>query len=179
MNRRDALLGLSATLVAGSSTASSDSKTEEGNAPAPAAPTACIPTTERVFIRSNGREFDVSPPIALLALPKPGGAASSLKWDIDIPAELALEINFVIDYDGESHVIPDKPAVRGPFARARNPIRGRYITRGPATGDLALDSGRLDITKESYWKYEISVYGPNGGTLLAIDPGVIVKDDGI
>jgi hypothetical protein len=176
MNRRDALLGLSATLVAGSGTTASASKTEDGGAPAPAAPTACIPTTDRVFIRSNGREFDVSPPIALLLLPKAGGVPSSLKWDIDIPLDLALEINFVIDYDGESHVVPDRPAVRGPFARGRNPIRGRYITRGPATGEAALDSGRVDITKESYWKYEISVYGPNGGTLLAIDPGVIVKE---
>jgi hypothetical protein len=180
MNRRDALLGLSATLLAGTRSEGQDaaapaSKGEDAGGPAPAAPT-CIPTTERVFIRYSERAFDIHPPIALLALPKAGAPPPSLKWDIDIPLDHALEINFVVDYDGESHVVLNTPSMRGPFARARNPIRGRYLARGPATGENALDSGRLDITKESYWKYEITVFGPNGNALLAIDPGVIVKE---
>ena len=167
MNRRDALAGLPAALYAGTSVAE-----------AAAAPLGYVRTTERVKIIYQDGLLHVLPPIAVLFSRRQGRPPSSLKWDIEIPREFSLEINFAVDYEGEVHptLRRETPFKRGPFDRAANEVRGRYFTQGPATGENALDSGIVDVAVESYWKYEITVNGPDGLPVLVVDPGTIIKE---
>jgi hypothetical protein len=166
MKRRDALAGLPAALYAGTSVAQA------------APPLGYVRTTERVKIIYRDGLLHVLPPIAVLFSRKLGRPPSSLKWDIDIPREFSLEINYAVDYEGELHTTLDRGTEfkRGPFERADNETRGRYVTQGPATGENALDSGIVDVTVESYWKYEITINGPDGQPVLVVDPGTIIKE---
>jgi hypothetical protein len=166
MNRREALAGLPAALYAGTSVAQA------------ASAAGYVRTTERVKIIYRDGALRVLPPIALLFSRRPDRPPSSLKWDIDIPRDHSLEINFAVDYEGEVHpsLRQETEFKRGPFGRAENETRGRYVTQGPATGENALDSGIVDVVVESYWKYEITVNGPDGQPVLVVDPGTIIKE---
>jgi hypothetical protein len=184
MKRRHALAGVPAALYAAACHAEQDNK--PGTTPGASYPGRVAPPRDGGFIRITDRvrfayragSLEVKPVIAVLMAARPGAARSSLRWDIDIPPDHTLEINYVIDYEGESHVIlkKDVVAMRGPFAQVGNEVRGRYISRGPAIGVRALDSGPVDVQQESYWKYEVTIYGPDRKPIVVIDPGTIIKE---
>jgi hypothetical protein len=185
MNRRHALAVMPAALYAAACNAEQDKPgTRPGATPAASYPSAQQPrgdepppavrTTSQVRITVKGDVLDVTPQIFLLLLPK-GRVRSSLKWEVDLPADHTAEINFVVGYEGDLQTLKNKElpsdAKRGPFAATGDQARGRYQARGRAV----LDSGPVDVQGESYWKYEVTVTRP-GKAPLVIDPGGIIKD---
>jgi len=176
MKRRDALAAVPAALYAAACHGDQDKPGTTPGASYPKPPKdgpRSVPVTDKVILKFDG-QLHVTPAIALLVV----GTGASLKWQIDIPREHTLEINFVVDYEGEMQLLNSKAGsiqpTRGPFRPAANEVRGRYVARGPAT----LDSGTADVRVESYWKYEVTVLGPDRKVLALVDPGVIFKEGG-
>ena len=177
MKRRDALATVPAALYAAACHGDQD---KPGTTPGASYPTRppkggprSVPVTEKVTLTFDG-QVQVTPAIALLV----AGTDASLKWDVRIPRDHSLEINFVADYPGELQLLNAKAGnvlpTRGPFRPAANEVRGRYVAQGPTT----LDSGPVDVRVESYWKYEVTVLGPDRKVLALVDPGVILKEGG-
>jgi hypothetical protein len=179
MKRRDALAAVPAALYAAACDAGQDkpgatpgASYPKGNPPKPAA--GVVPITSRVAIRFREGQPDVQPQVAVLK----AGSRSSLIWDIQIPADHTLEINFVASYEGDLQLLGAKASSarpkRGPFRAAQNDVRGRYTIRGAGS----LNSGPSDVEVASYWKYEITITGPDRTVVSLIDPGVIFAETG-
>jgi hypothetical protein len=173
MKRRDALATVPAALYAAACHGDQD---KPGTTPGASYPTppkgGSVPVTEKVTLSFDG-QLKVKPAIAVLKV----GTGASLKWEVQIPREHTLEINFAVDYEGEMQLCTKDSSPqpkRGPFRQAANEVRGRYVARGPAT----LESGPADVQVESYWKYEVTVVGPDRKVLAAVDPGVILVGGG-
>jgi hypothetical protein len=180
MKRRDALVGLPAVMYAAACHAEQDKPTPPpgtgyGQTPPPDGKPRPVYPTEKVELSLAGRSLNVKPQIFLLLVPK-DGIRSSLKWDINVPADHTLEINFVVDYEGDAQLLKNngKSVVpkRGPFAPAKGQARGRYVSRGRAV----LESGLVDVGSESYWKYEVTVTDAKGDVVAVVDPGGIIKE---
>ena len=180
MNRRNALAAVPAALYAVACHGEQDKPgtTSGGSYPTPTPkdnppPGVRITPQVRVTVDREGIP-EVTPQVFLLLLPK-GVVKSSIKWDIDAPADHTVEINFVVGYEGDVQTLKKKGAPlvpkRGPFDTPKGQPRGRYVARGKAT----LESGLVDVSAESYWKYEVSVTRPDGSTRV-VDPGGIIKD---
>jgi hypothetical protein len=176
MKRRDALATVPAAFYAAACHGDQDKPANTPGASYPTRPPKggprSVPVTEKVAVRLRDRQLEVTPQVALLVISK-GAAPPSLKWEVDIPRDHTLEINFVVDYEGDTpQAKRNGQPKRGPFARAQNEVRGRYLTRGPGV----LDSGGVDVGLESYWKYEVTVRTPTGQEIVQ-DPGVIIKEE--
>lgn len=179
MKRRNALAAVPAALYAAACHAEQDrpgttpGASYPGQTPKDGTPPG-VRVTQRVRVTLGDNGVEVTPQIFLLLLPK-GQVKSSIKWDIDVPADHTVEINFVVGYEGDAQLLRKKGASllpkRGPFDTPQGQPRGRYVARGKAT----LDSGLVDVSLESYWKYEVTVSRPSGPPLV-VDPGGIVKD---
>lgn len=115
----------------------------------------------RVTITFKDGSLLVDLPDALLA---PEG---SLEWIVEIGEGRELEIDFAT-YQGK----------KGPFSwkspTARNPVRGRYTTKGGNDSVVTIPSNRADSF--GYWKYDVVLRETRTGNDLAtLDPGVLIK----
>jgi hypothetical protein len=94
----------------------------------------------------------------------------SLDWKFVLPSKTSgytIEVDFGV-YDN----------TKGPFPRLsglpHNPNRGRYIGGDSTTFPPTITTQRSDHA--GYWKYHVVLRDDHGDDVVALDPGLMVKD---
>jgi hypothetical protein len=126
-----------------------------------------IPQDREVTITTDGRSLTARSQDALIHLGRPLRFTAQGLRDGQ-----TIEIDFEVYH---SRYRRGDTYVKGPFARRdhpANPVRGRFILDEQ---NRSVDSGASDTP--GYFKYHVVLRDKSRNDIVALDPGVIVKND--